>query len=161
FGRPKGDRSSYVQHQEGGVPMTVVFEVLSPSNKSQEMVEKFHFYDDYGVEEYYVYDPQKNDLEVYVRKTATLVPVRPVPGFVSPRLGLRFDLSGEELTVYLPDGEPFLTMPQLDALRAAEKERADKAEKDAADQKERADKEMQRADDQKQRADEASRRAAR
>src|SRR5437763_15979435 len=36
FGRPKGDRSSYQQWLEGGVPMTVVFEVLSPGNDSFE-----------------------------------------------------------------------------------------------------------------------------
>jgi Putative restriction endonuclease len=28
FGRPKGDRGSYKQWEEGGVPLTVVFEVL-------------------------------------------------------------------------------------------------------------------------------------
>src|SRR4051794_25468794 len=30
FGRPKGDRGSYRQWEEDNVPMTVVFEVLSP-----------------------------------------------------------------------------------------------------------------------------------
>src|SRR5262245_44172311 len=29
FGRPKGDRPSYKQWEEGGVPLTVVFEILS------------------------------------------------------------------------------------------------------------------------------------
>src|SRR2546429_1900954 len=32
FGRPKGDRPSYRQWEEGNIPLTVVFEVLSPSN---------------------------------------------------------------------------------------------------------------------------------
>lgn len=32
FGRPKGDRPSYKQWEEGNVPTTVVFEVLSPGN---------------------------------------------------------------------------------------------------------------------------------
>src|SRR5262245_17681242 len=32
FGRPKGDRGSYKQWEENNVPLTVVFEVLSPSN---------------------------------------------------------------------------------------------------------------------------------
>src|SRR5579872_875603 len=40
FGRPKGDRPSYKQWEEGGIPMTVVFEVLSPSNNYMEMVNK-------------------------------------------------------------------------------------------------------------------------
>src|SRR3954453_11338217 len=29
FGRPKGDRGSYQQWEEGGVPLTVVFEIVS------------------------------------------------------------------------------------------------------------------------------------
>src|SRR4051812_23845666 len=33
FGRPKGDLPSYKQWEENGVPMTVVFEILSPSDK--------------------------------------------------------------------------------------------------------------------------------
>jgi hypothetical protein len=30
-------------------------------------------------------------------------------GHISPRLGIRFDTSGPELVVYLPDGKPFVT----------------------------------------------------
>ena len=33
FGRPKGDRMSYMQWEEAGVPPQVVLEVLSPSNR--------------------------------------------------------------------------------------------------------------------------------
>lgn len=62
FGRPKGDRASYRQWEESGIPMTVVFEILSRSNTYTEMEEKFTFYEDYGVEEYYIYDPDKNRL---------------------------------------------------------------------------------------------------
>lgn len=32
FGRPKGDRGSYNQWEEEDIPLTVVFEVLSPGN---------------------------------------------------------------------------------------------------------------------------------
>src|SRR5882762_6525221 len=41
FGRPKGDRGSYMQWEEDGIPLTVVFEVLSPSNTPIEMNLKF------------------------------------------------------------------------------------------------------------------------
>src|SRR5262249_20740246 len=68
FGRPKGDRGSYQQWQEGGLPMTVVFEVLSPGNTHAEMVQKHSFYEEHGAEEYYVYDPDKNSLLVYMRQ---------------------------------------------------------------------------------------------
>src|SRR5438270_402083 len=58
FGRPKGDRSSYRQWEEGNVPLTVVFDVLSPRTNGPEWVDKLAFYDEHGVEEYYVYDPE-------------------------------------------------------------------------------------------------------
>ena len=118
FGRPKGDRPSYQQWLEGGVPMTVVFEVLSPGNTNPEMVDKHAFYEEHGSQEYYIYDPDKNRLSVYVRQGELLRRVHPASGFVSPRLGIRFDLSGPELVVYRPDGQPFLTFEELEAARA-------------------------------------------
>src|SRR3954466_2232357 len=33
FGRPKGDRGSYLQWKEDNIPPQVVFEVLSPNNR--------------------------------------------------------------------------------------------------------------------------------
>jgi Uma2 family endonuclease len=131
FGRPKGDRSSYKQWEEDNIPLTVVFEVLSPSNSVPEMIEKHAFYDEHGVEEYYIYDPEKNNLFAYVRGIETLVGVRKVDGFVSARLGIRFDVSGAEMVVYRPDNRRFLTFEELEADRQRERDRADKAEKRA------------------------------
>src|SRR6516225_4483804 len=51
FGRPKGDRGSYMQWREGGIAPQVVFEVWSPSNRPGEMLREFRFYERYGVEE--------------------------------------------------------------------------------------------------------------
>lgn len=131
FGRPKGDRSSYMQWVENDIPMTVVFEVLSPGNDYWEMADKFTFYDEHGVEEYYIYDPERNRLDVFVRKTATLVRRLPAHGFVSPRLGIRFDLSGPEMVVYYPDGRAFLPVEDLEAERLRQTQRAEKAEERA------------------------------
>jgi Uma2 family endonuclease len=117
FGRPKGERGSYQQWLEGNIPMTIVFEILSPGNDPFEMADKLAFYDDYGAEEYYLYDPDGNRLHGYGRRGQTLARVRPMNGFVSPRLGIRFDLSGPELVVRRPDGRPFLTFEQLEAER--------------------------------------------
>jgi Uma2 family endonuclease len=50
FGRPKGDRGSYKQWEEGGVAPAVVFDVLSPSNRPAEMNDKLAFYDGHGAE---------------------------------------------------------------------------------------------------------------
>jgi Uma2 family endonuclease len=129
FGRPPGYRGSYRQWEEGGVPLTVVFEILSPSNTVIEMDKKFLFYEDHGVEEYYIYDPAENYFQAYRRQGEVLRRVRPVQGFVSPRLGIRFDVSGPELVVFRPDGTRFLTAKELDELRARAEERADRAER--------------------------------
>jgi len=107
FGRPKGDRSSYKQWLEGDIPLTVVFEILSPSNTKEEMDAKFLFYDEYGVEEYYVYDPETNKLDIRVRGAQTLFRVDDVRNFASPRLGIRFEMTKPEMTVYGPDGMRF------------------------------------------------------
>jgi Uma2 family endonuclease len=132
FGRPKGDRPSWKQWEEGGVPMTVVFEILSPENSHRELVDKLAFYEEYGVEEYYEYDPDNNHLIIYVRQGEMLRRRRPVSGFVSPRLGIRFDLSGEELVVLRPDGRRFLTFEELEAERATERARRVAAEQRAS-----------------------------
>src|SRR4051812_47879746 len=76
FGRPKGFRGSWKQWEENDVPMTVVFEILSPSNSVWEMIDKFDFYDQHGVEEYYIYDPEANRVTGYLRGQATLVRMR-------------------------------------------------------------------------------------
>src|SRR2546428_3824589 len=43
FGRPKGDRGSYKQWEEGGLAPQVVFEVLSPGNRPAEITRKLGF----------------------------------------------------------------------------------------------------------------------
>ena len=105
FGRPKGDRGSYKQWVENDVPMTVVFEILSPSNTWKEMADKLMFYSEYGAEEFYIYDPETNDLTAYIRGRALLRKLDELDGFVSPRLGICFDLSSEELVLRHADGQ--------------------------------------------------------
>src|SRR5262245_59837414 len=150
FGRPKGDRGSYRQWEEGGVPMTVVFEINSPSNTALEMANKQAFYDDYGAEEYYFYDPDANVLHGFVRRGSALVRVRPMHGFVSPRLGIRFDLSGPELVVYRPDGRPFLTFEELEAERAEAERRAAEAGQQAEQATQRAERAERLVEQEKQ-----------
>ncbi|MCC6420227.1 MAG: Uma2 family endonuclease [Gemmataceae bacterium] len=152
FGRPKGDRDSYKQWEEGNIPLTVVIEVLSPGNTVQEMIDKLTFYDEYGVEEYYLYDPDDNRLTVFVRRGETLRRVRPVAGFVSPRLGIRFDTSGPELQVFWSDGRRFLTFEELDAQWVAAEQRAIQAEQRAIQAEQRTTQAEQRATQAEQRA---------
>jgi Uma2 family endonuclease len=121
FGRPKGHRRSYQQWREGGIAPQVVFEVLSPGNRQDEMDDKFAFYDQRGVEEYYLYDPDHVELQGWQRRDGSLQPILPIDGWVSPRLAIRFDMSGAELVIYYPNGQRFLTFLEL-------RQKAEKAE---------------------------------
>ena len=112
FGRPKGYRGSYMQWEEGGIPPQVVFEVLSPSNRPEPMIQKFNFYEKYGVEEYYVFDPFKVELTGFIRIGGELKAISQTNGWTSPRLGIQFRISEGELTIYGPDGQRFLTFQE-------------------------------------------------
>ncbi|MEZ5582921.1 MAG: Uma2 family endonuclease [Candidatus Competibacteraceae bacterium] len=109
FGRPKGHRGSYKQWCEQDIAPQVVFEVLSPGNTSREMDAKRLFYERYGVEEYYLYDPDRGLLQGWLRSRGRLRAIEKMQGWVSPRLGVRFDLDGLDLCLYGPDGERFVT----------------------------------------------------
>ncbi|MDR3618368.1 MAG: Uma2 family endonuclease [Paludisphaera borealis] len=150
FGRPKGYRGSYMQWEEGGIPPHVVFEILSPGNRGSEMARKFRFYDNRGVEEYYVYDPEDGSLSGWRREgSGRLEEIADMQGYVSPRLGIRFEPGNgpDNLKIYGPDGTLFNTYQEI------------RAEADAANQ--RADAERQRADAERQRADTELQRAER
>jgi Uma2 family endonuclease len=145
FGRPKGDRRSYLQWCEGNIPPQVVFEVLSPGNTASEMVRKFQFYERYGVEEYYVYDPDNVVFEGWIREGGSLKEVPHADGWVSPRLGVRFELSGGELRVLDPSGRPFPTFLELS-------EQAEQAQQRAEEERRRAEEERRRAEEERARA---------
>jgi Uma2 family endonuclease len=132
FGRTKGDRGSYQQWKEENIAPQVVFEILSPSNTQTEMNRKLVFYDRYGVEEYYIYDPDKNDLGGWLRSQGRLDVIDPIDNWISPRLGIRFDLSGEELQIFRPDGERFATYVEIAQRAEQERQRAEQAERRAA-----------------------------
>ena len=124
FGRPKGDRGSYQQWEEENIAPQVVFEIRSPSNKQTDLDNKLVFYNRHGVEEYYLYDPHRNDLSGWQRSEETLAVINPMDGWVSPRLQIRFDMSGDELQLYRPNGEVFATYTQI--MESLESERQEK-----------------------------------
>lgn len=68
FGRPKGYRGSYKQWLEDNIPPQVVFEIWSPGNRISKMAKKLEFYECYGVEEYYLYEPDVVDLTGWQRQ---------------------------------------------------------------------------------------------
>jgi Uma2 family endonuclease len=134
IGRPKGYRGSYKQWEEGNLTPQVVFEILSPGNRPREMIRKFRFYEQYGVEEYYIYDPDNGPLDGWLRIGDRFEEVPEMPGFESPRLGIRFDpgLGRDNLKIYGPDGSRFLTFAQWVEKAKADERRAD-AERQRAD----------------------------
>lgn len=136
FGRPKGDRGSYLQWLEDGIAPQVVFEIMSPSNTGAEMTRKFKFYEKYGVEEYYLYDPDHNTFDGWRRVNDDLEDIQFRGSWTSPRLGVRFELKEGELEIYRPDGERFKTFVEL--ARAAEQERARAEQERARAEQERA-----------------------
>ncbi|OSO89268.1 hypothetical protein B7O87_13575 [Cylindrospermopsis raciborskii CENA303] len=113
FGRPKGQRGSYRQWEEDNIPPQVVFEILSPCNSKGEMTRKKLFYLKHGVEEYYVYDPDEISLEVSIREDNSFREVEDFATWTSPRLNIRFDMTGDELVIYYPDGSRFLSPVEL------------------------------------------------
>jgi Uma2 family endonuclease len=141
FGRPKGYRGSYKQWEEGGVAPQVVFEILSPGNRDDAMRRKLEFYDRYGVDEYYLYDPDTGELAGWLRGPEGFVRVEDMRGHVSPRLGIRFEPGDgpDNLKIIDPHGQPFATHQEL--MQRAEDERR------------RAEDERRRAEDERQRAD--------
>jgi Uma2 family endonuclease len=133
LGRPKGDRGSYQQWREDNVTPQVVFEILSPGNRLKEMTKKFKFYDRYGVDEYYIYDPDTVDLTGWIRTDGEFEVVEDMNGWVSPRLAIRFELQSDSLEIYRPDGDRFLTFVELGQLQEQAQQQQKQAEQKLAD----------------------------
>ena len=91
----------------GCIAPQVVFEILSPGNTAAEMARKFAFYQTYGVEEYYLFDPDGGTLQGWLRRGDRLVAIPDLQDWCSPRLGIRFDLGQGQLVIYRPDGDRF------------------------------------------------------
>ena len=125
IGRPKGDRGSYQQWREASIAPQVVFEIVSPGNRMGEMNRKLRFYEQYGVNEYYLYDPDRVDFAGWIRNGDRLESIEDLTDWTSPLLEIRFKLDGE-LEIYRPDGQPFLGFIDSDLRRQAAEQRAER-----------------------------------
>ena len=171
IGRPKGRRGSYKQWLEDNIPPQVAIEILSPSNKDRRgldsLEDKFDFYENHGVKEYYIYDPDDFVLEGWQRLGDRLIKIPSMMDWVSPILGIRFDwATGQELVLSRPDGQRFLSSIELDhRLQQSkiqvwqEQQRAEQERKRAEAHRQRAEQESQRAEQESQRAEQESQRA--
>ena len=153
FGRPRGPRGSYIQYREEGVSPQVVFEVLSPGNRRAEMIRKREFYERYGVEEYYILNPFRDRHSGYVRDEAgNLSPIAELFGWVSPLLGIRFEVR-RELRILLPDGTSIETHTEVTIDRDVARLKAEEERRRAEAEHRRADEERRRAEEQHNRAE--------
>jgi Uma2 family endonuclease len=139
FGPPRMPRGSYKVWEENGIFPQVVFEVWSPNNRQAAMDEKRDFYERYGAEEYYIVYP---DFPMHVdgwrREGDKFVKLPDANGYVSPRLGIRFDVTAGELTVYGTDGRPFQAPADIAAERAAAERAAEEERRRGAEERDRA-----------------------
>jgi len=146
LGRPKGDRGSYMQWKEGGVPLTVVIEVLSPGNSTREMMRKQSFYARYGAREFIVIDPDDETGWAFVKDEAgEQCEVPNLEDWTSPTLGIRFVRREGRLLVFRPDGTPFRSFGELEAQAVEARERAERECERAERESERAERESERA----------------
>jgi len=137
FGRPKGYGGSYKQWLENGIAPQVVFEVLSPGNSRAEMVRKRRWYERYGVEEYYQYDPDRGSLAGWQRVGSQFAAIPEMQGWISPRLGVEFGLDGMDLVLIGPNGKRFEGFVKQVEKREEAEQRAEQAEQRAEQAEER------------------------
>jgi hypothetical protein len=114
IGRPKGSRYAYMQWNEENVAPQVVFDISAPNPRATHLKQQFDFYDEYGVEEYYRYDLERDRWQGWLRnKNGLLEPISQMNGWHSPRLGIRFDITGRELRLLHPSGASFQTFSTI------------------------------------------------
>ena len=91
------------------------------------MSKKLLFFDRHQVEEYYLYDPETNFLDIWIRTSEGLEPIAQSDNWTSPRLEVRFDTSTGRLQLYTPDGTKFYSYIEVNQLLEQERDRANQA----------------------------------
>jgi hypothetical protein len=89
------------------------------------MSKKLLFFERYGVEEYYLYDPEENVLEVWQRTFDGLSLMDFSDCWTSPRLGIRLDIASGRLQLYNADGTKFYSYIEVNLMLEQERQRAD------------------------------------
>lgn len=138
FGVPKGDRRSYFLWEEGRVP-TLAIEIASQTGWQQLLAQKKKKYEQMGIEEYVVFDPDgefiQPRLQGFLLERGRYRPLslEPDGSLASRTTGLRFEPEGVRLRVLdIATGERF-PWPEESTARAREAEaRARAAEEELA-----------------------------
>jgi len=122
FGVPNVERSSYLLFRERVFPQ-VIIEIASEKTWRNDIDEKLRTYDQYGAEEYYVFDPEaaflSSPLIAYRRQGDILAEVEAIDNrFFSPRLNLEIVWAQNDFRFYNPNANEFLrTLEESEAAR--------------------------------------------
>ena len=115
------------------------------------MGQKLLFYQRYGVQEYYIYDPDDIELSGFVRNEDWLEPIAEMNGWVSSLLDIRFELTENTLEIYPPDGGRFLTPVEMDQLREQEQQEKELAQAQTQQERQRAEEAIAQLEQERQR----------
>ena len=99
----------YCAWEHGGQPPRFAIEVLSPSNRAAEMLDKLAFYDRHGVGEYVFIDPFHDQIRAWVRRGGTLISELVTGTWESPFTSVTFGYDDDGLHVFGPDGRRWLS----------------------------------------------------
>jgi hypothetical protein len=91
------------------------------------------------VEEYYIYNPDTNSFEIWIRSDNSLDSITELHNWISPRLGIRFDLSTDGLQIFRPDGTKFYSYLEVNQLLEQESHRTEQANQRAEQESHRAE----------------------
>ncbi|NES22855.1 MAG: Uma2 family endonuclease, partial [Symploca sp. SIO3E6] len=103
--------------------------------------------------EYYLYDPATNVLKGWLKQNKQLLPIGNMEGWLSPRLGCRFEKDRGSLELYRPDGQRMETYVETSKRAEQESQRAEQESQRAQQESQRAEQEAQRAQQESQRAE--------
>jgi hypothetical protein len=90
-------------------PSRATWTLNSGTNRAEELRRKFAFYEQYGVEEFYFLDPRQAHLLGWLGSGKGLRAISRMPGWVSPRLGIRFEVVEGAVNIFGPGGRRFLS----------------------------------------------------
>ena len=136
WGDRKGRRGSYKQWEEGQYRASGGLRDPLPGNRPPEMERKFKFYEQYGVEEYYIYDPDDGTFEGWLRRGSRAGQGQERVRIRQPSV-LRFDSSRakgpDNLKIFGPDGELFQRLSPRSSIERNAAEKRRRSERQRAD----------------------------
>jgi Uma2 family endonuclease len=122
------DRRKFEAWVENGAIPSIIIEVTSKDTKDDDEVDKYWLYEELGVQEYFLFDPEQHSkrtaLQGYRLNGTAYRRLRPQNGIITSQFG--FHLQPEGTMVRLTDATTGAKIPtRLEAIEA-EKSRADK-----------------------------------